>query len=292
MAQSNQELSTRVAQNTGVPAVPAFENLLKQMFVQNQKKLLNLCGDEKKAAKLMTTVIMVADKNPQVMQCTPQSILSCILQSAAENLWPVGHPPKAYYVPYKGTLTFIPSYQAYIAKMFETGYVTKINCKVVWEADEFEYIEGSDEKIIHRSYRGHDSGRGARIGVYCITRNKYGFEEITFLTASQVEGIRSRSAAKDSQYSPWNSKTPLEVDWMWMKSAIRQRYKMIPDIQEIPDDDDVRAVEVAAPNKAGIGLDATRILGDTTVSQQPAPQEEVVDKATGEVKAESVKGNY
>ena len=76
-------------------------------------------------------------------------------------------------------------------------------------------------------------------------------------------GLKARSPAGKSSFSPWNSEHPLDVDWTWMKSALKQN-KFVPkspmlsaalaeDADEISIDDSIgekntrRAVAAATP---------------------------------------------
>ena len=279
MAASNSELAKTIQSKGNMPAVSKAEAMLVNIWKSNQRTLQNLCGDQKQALKLMSTVTALMDLNPSIMECTPISICNCILQSASTGFWPVGSPPLAYYVKYGTTCTFIPSYQAYITRMYESGYVRKVLARVVWEADHFEHIEGSDERVIHRTFRGPRKERGERVAVYCITKNKYGEEELSVLYADDIEDIKAKSAAVRYGKGPWMSDNSMEVDSMWLKSAVRHRWKLLPKSEKdtFLDSDDENVVT------QGIGLDPQKLFGDSTQVSHTDAEDVVVSVETGEV---------
>jgi recombination protein RecT len=297
MASDNNALAQRVATQMLSPVVQQFRQVMLGIYQAQKKTLISSLGSEAKAKSLMASVILYADKNPKLVECTPQSLWECIASSVQSGFWPVGFPPMAYYIPFndfknkKVVATFIPHYNAYVTRMFESGCVRKINCKVVRENDHFIHHEGSDERIEFKSLRTGDRGR--RIAVFCITVNQWGSEQITVLYKEDVDGIKSKSRAAES--GPWASKVPLEVDWMWMKSAIRQHRKLLPAMKPMRDDE-----EEFQESKKGIGLaeanpfeDAENIVATSLPVAAQAivtgdePIDIGIDEETGEVTEKS-----
>jgi len=105
--------------------------------------------------------------------------------------------------------------------------IRDIEADVVCARDVFEYTRGSNRKLIFEPYDGDIEDRGEWIGAYSIIRNTFGGEHIRYLTAREIMGLKSRSPGGNSSFSPWNSKYPLDVMWMWMKSALKQN-KFVP----------------------------------------------------------------
>jgi recombination protein RecT len=177
-------------------------------------------------------VAMSALRNsPKLMQCSPQSFLSALLQSATLGLepnTPMGH---SYLIPYGKECTLVVGYQGYIDLAYRSGVVTSIHANVVREGDEFEWSEGSEPYIRHKplaipqsyqqSQQTYLSGRDTT-HVYAIARLLAGGHVQVVMLKAEIDAIRSRSRAAHD--GPWVT-DPVA---MQKKTAIRQLRKFLP----------------------------------------------------------------
>ena len=89
----------------GKTAIAVRMETVKDIFEQNKKALQEAVPRHIGADRLMRTALTSIRKTPDLLQCTPASLLSCVLQSAAVGLEPDTGLGEAYLIPYKTTAT-------------------------------------------------------------------------------------------------------------------------------------------------------------------------------------------
>ena len=201
------------------------------------------------------------NRDPKLYECSPISVLGCLVQAAQSGLSPSGIGGECYLVPFfsskKKTMeaTFIPGYRGLMKVARNSGHVLTIVAEVVRDSDEFEYSYGTDMRLRHVP-SGNESGPVKK--VYAYAKMKGGGEQFVVLSFEAVEKVRKSS--KSGTYGPW-------VDnWeeMAKKTAIRRLCKYLPLA-----DEDMRLVEAAALEEAG--RDSWRDAA--TGAEIPAPPE-------------------
>lgn len=165
-------------------------------------------------------------KTPDLAWCDPASVVKAVQEAIGLQLDFTGINGSGYLLPFKHECTFVAGYKGMIDLAVSAGACKSINANVVFEADAFEYEEGSDGHIRHRPSLQQD--RGAPICVYAIAALPNGGEVRQVLPWWQVMEYKTRSAGARSSSSPWNSKHERDVHWMGMKTAIRQLFKLLP----------------------------------------------------------------
>ena len=227
MATDNKELASRL-HKAGAPMVPsAFYNEVGSWYIANKKQILALTRSQEEASRFIANAFTSINKIPKILECRRESFFECLLQSMTLNLSP-GPLQECVYLPFKEICTFVPMYPGLLKLIYNTRMVKRITSKVVYECDEFKHHEGSNERIDYCSYKGEDRHTYQRIGAYTIIENIFGGELITYRDAKFINGIKARSPAASSSFSPWNSKYPSDVDAMWVKTTIRQAAKYVP----------------------------------------------------------------
>ena len=221
---SNAEISNKLEYRGADKKTVAYEEQVKNWFRDNSKRMISLCGNEQDAKRMILAALNTFAKVPTLMECSFESIVRCLLTSAEYRLYP-GALGECTYLPFKGVATFVIMYPGLCQLLYRSTMIKDIEAEVVHERDFFEFTRGSNRKLVFEPADEED--RGKRIGVYCIIRNIYGGEHIKYLTAKEVESLKARSPARNSSFSPWNSEHSLDVDWMWMKSALKQN-KFVP----------------------------------------------------------------
>lgn len=164
-------------------------------------------------------------QNPRLLECTPQSLLAAVMQSAQLGLEPDGILGHAYLVPYRNNQSgttdaqFQVGYKGLISLARRSGEVRSICAHVVYAADKFEFAYGLHEKLEHVPAMGD---RGKAIAVYAIAHFKDGGYAFEVMFNADIEKIRLKSKAKDS--GPWKDFT----EEMWRKTAVRKLAKYLP----------------------------------------------------------------
>lgn len=175
-------------------------------------------------------------RNPSIMDCTRESLLSCMISMGQLGLEPVLG--KAAIVPYGAEAQFQPMYRGLIDLARRTSNIL-ITAHVVYENDEFDYEYGLDENIHHKPANGD---RGKPIGAYTVwTYPETGVPKeqwpktFLYLPASDIYEIRDKysKAYKYAIENP-NNKKAQETPWitrpgeMMKKTVIIQHSKLEP----------------------------------------------------------------
>lgn len=160
-------------------------------------------------ARVVTTVVL---NNEALLDCTPQSLIACILQSAA---WGLELDPvlgMAYLVPYKGQAKLIPGYRGLVELARRSGDVLGVTPRAVYENERFGVVYGLHEDIIHEP---NLSDRGKLLAVYAIAHMRVGPPKFDVMHVTDVNEIRKRSA---SGSGPWTT----DYEAMALKTVVRR----------------------------------------------------------------------
>lgn len=217
--------------------------------------------------RMMRVALTAINKTPKLLDCTQESILSCLMQCSQYGVEPDGR--HAHLIPYGNQCTLIIDYKGIVALVRRSGEVNDIYADVVCENDRFEFQKGRDRKLAH-SYDLRQP-RGEVIGVYSYVVLKEGNDSFEVMSVEEVEAIRARS--RSGKAGPW------VTDWneMGKKVVFRRHSKWLPfssDLQEkINSDGDFELDVAPAPAPAKPVFDAypTRINNIAPMPDVPSP---------------------
>lgn len=280
MANSNEQLSTKLAQQGAQMKPSGFKDYGAQWFKKNEKSLATLMGTEKEAKRLFLTGLHVASTNPKLLECTPTSFFAALLRCAELKLYP-GPLQEAAIVPFRNSkkgiteAQFMPQYQGLIKLAMNTGHIKGITANVVHQHDVFEYEFGTNAFLRHRPLL---NGRGAMMAAYAHVRLGVDAEQFLVMSEEEVYKIRGRSKMWQSdqkyksQISVW-SQPDLE-HWMWRKTAIKQLLKLLPKSPDL-------AAAMEADDEAETGEARTAVVDliggvDFESKEQDAEQSEPI----------------
>jgi len=231
--------------------------------------------------------LMAAVKEPKIFAADRTSVQQALIQSARSGLMPDGK--MAALVPFKNTkenrteVQFIIMLMGYIHLFKKHGGVHSMAVNVVFENDEFEYIEG-DETILRHRPDPFSEDRGEMIGVYGIFKDAEGrvmHREIM----GKAAVMKAKAVSKMSGSGPWQQ---FEEE-MWRKTLVRRASKYLPltdEAQRILDAEDAATIDFDLPNarQARVDynpmIDAAGLAGNDTVDEDgvvtegDAPSEE------------------
>lgn len=253
MAENNSALLDKMkavesAPQQGAPFEAKVRTWLESNQGSNRKRLTALFGSDEEARKYLVMAMDAVAKQPKLRECDFNSFSAALLDCAALKLYPGSAFGEASILPYKGRAQLIVQYQGFAKLMFNAGFVRGIWAEVVREFDDFEFAEGTDRSLKHRRLRGGVKERGERVAVYCCWRTMHGDTDYFLMFADEVESIKRRSPAGNSDFSPWNGDKRGDygdTDWMWKKTAIKQAAKLLPKSADL-----IRAIEVDEDSEA------------------------------------------
>lgn len=193
---------------------PMFLHQLKQVT----PKTVGLTPE--RVAQIAITQLKV---NPKIGDCSPESVLGCVMLSAQFGLDPGGPAGLAYLVPYGKECTFLLGYKGMITLAIRNGQIAKIEAVIVCVNDHFKIIRGTKPMIEHEPK--HD---GADIlGCYAVAFFKDGTYQFEFMPKHEIDAIRKRSRAAGG---PWAT----DYTEMARKTVVRRLCKYLslsPEVQ-------------------------------------------------------------
>ncbi len=199
--------------------VGSLQAMLDARMVQIAKALP---ANTMEPAHFARVVVTLCAKNPRLMDCNMASLLGAVMQSAQLGLSPDPVLGEAWFVPFKGVVTFIPGYKGLIKLAYQSEQVAKVAAHVVREGDAFDYEYGLREKLSHRP---QSSPTAALTHAYATMKIKGGDTNFLVMTREEIEAVRKRSpAVRAGKSTPWDT----DYEAMAQKSVLRRLCKIGP----------------------------------------------------------------
>jgi recombination protein RecT len=210
------------ATNTGVDPYRKAQSYLKAMLPAITEALPKSKGMD--AERLSRITLTTLKTNPKLLECSIESLLGAVLQSAQLGLEPnlLG---SCYFVPYKGQVSFQIGYKGLIDLVCRKGEVINIVAQEVRKGDEFHYEYGRAETLKH--IPAPNSKRGEIEYVYAYANMKNGGFAFQVMHISDIEKIRdgfSISYRYDKNNSIWGK----HFTEMSLKTVIKRLIKYLP----------------------------------------------------------------
>ncbi len=219
--------------------------------------------------RLLSVCMTELRKTPKLRECTQASLLGSVIQAAQLGLEPGSALGHCYLIPFfnrkAGSLEcqFMLGYRGMLDLARRSGAIVNIDARVVFAADEFDLLYGTETRILHKPVLCGD--RGGVIGVYAIAQLQGGGSQVEYMSVQDVFAIRDASKAKND--GPW--KTHFEE--MAKKTVVRRLFKYLPVSIEA-----LTAVGLDERADAGLSQHNEAVLGDGESGV-------VVDMDTGEI---------
>lgn len=210
--------------NTGEVAAKSDirEWLLQDNFKQQFKMALPKHITPERFVRIAITAI---SKNSKLLQCTRESLLSCLIDLSQLGLEPDGR--LAHLIPYGTECKLIVDYKGYVDLARRSGEVADVHADVVFENDFFEYSFGSEGKLVHRPVLAN---RGAAKAAYSFVKLKDGSSSFEVMGIPEVEVIKERSEGWKAFKKGIIKTNPWYTDWneMAKKTVFRRHSKWLP----------------------------------------------------------------
>ncbi len=199
---------------------------LSGMLTQYKAEIQHALPRHVSPDRMLRMAMTSARKNPDLLECSPESFLGAVIQSAQLGLepdTPMGH---AYLLPFNNTRTgkkevnFMPGYRGFMELVYRAAAHPILNPVAVYDGDKFEYERGLTPKLYHAPMPRTDGD--SMTHVYVTANFPDGRKEFDVMTRAEVEACRARSKARG--FSPW--KTDYEA--MAKKTVIRRFVKYLP----------------------------------------------------------------
>jgi recombination protein RecT len=170
------------------------------------------------AERFRRVVMTAVSRDPNLLKCTPRSIVGAAMQAAQLGLTP-GLLGEAWILPYGNEATFQVGYKGLIALAARAGI--RLEAHVVHHNDQFAYELGLNPQLRHVPAVGD---QGPAEYWYAIARRMEDGALMSFavLNRAQVEKRRNASKSKNSPaWTTWG-------DEMALPKAVREVCKFLP----------------------------------------------------------------
>jgi recombination protein RecT len=192
------------------------------------ERLPNILPNGMSPQRFEAVTIQAIAKNPDLLDCTPASVVMAVLEAAQLGLEPTGSLSRAWLIPFKGEATLMIGYQGLVDLARRSGDVSKVWARVVYEGDDFAVTYGSNEGIHHIPLL--ETTDPTKIThFYAIAKLKDGSQVFEVMTKQQVDAIRARS--RSANRGPWVT----DYAEMGKKTTTRRLVKSLPLTAEIMD---------------------------------------------------------
>jgi recombination protein RecT len=175
--------------------------------------------------RLVRQALTLAHANPDLLKCSPMSVLAGIVRAAELQLELSGVLGHAYLVPrWNGKAkcheaTFQVGYRGFVSLAFRSGKVRALPMRVVYASDEFDVRYGTDPTLFHQPARGK---RGEPVAYYALAQLASGGFDFELLFHDEAVLHRQKYGPKGN--SPWET----NFEDMALKTCARRLAKRLP----------------------------------------------------------------
>lgn len=236
---------------------------IPQLIEKNIDKLAMVLPKGMDAKRIARIAITNLRTNPKLAQCTPESFVSALFQSATLGLEP-GVEGQAYLIPYTNSKNIGGNWVKVNEVQFQIGYkglvelyyrhpnTSTITIEEVHENDIFEMDLGTNQTIKHVPVF---KDRGEVICFYAIATMKDGNKIIKVMSLDEcLEHGRKHSKGFDSNTSNWVK----ERNAMCKKTVLIQLMKVLPKSIDMQ-----RALAMDCTTKSRISEDMLDVKDET-----------------------------
>lgn len=173
--------------------------------------------------RIVVEVYHAAAKNPEILKCTPQSIVSAVARAVGSGLI-IGE--GVHLVPFGDRLEMVLDYKGCAELVLMSGAARYLDAQCHYEHEPFEYEQGSSPFIRHRPIVD-PKARGALVGAYAVAKVNRDDLRIIYMAVEEIDAIR---LAKSKAWK----KGPLSaIPWYAKKTVIKQIVKLLPKNREL-----------------------------------------------------------
>ncbi len=203
----------------------ALDKIKNTLATEYHKQIINYFGDERKALKFLSGVVDSVQRNPKLLNCSPESLINSFMIMAQLEFMPSAVSGEAYVLPYGEKAQFQLGYQGIVTLLYKAGAKSVVS-EIVRKNDKFQIVNGS---ITHEvdPFKTREE-RGEPMGAYSIITTQTGGKVEKFMRKDEILSYGKRfSKTFEDQYSPWKENNDPE-GWMWKKTVLKQAAKLAP----------------------------------------------------------------
>lgn len=175
-----------------------FPKRLRQTLEIRRDDILKALPEKIDVDRFITVALMAATKRPELYNCSIESVVLSIMESARVGLYIDNK--EAALIPYGGNAEFQPMVQGIINLMLRSPGILKVEARVVYKSDEFGFEYGLYPKLIHKP----KPGSREIINAYAIIWREATEPTFEVVDAEEIEKAKKSSRAPNSPaYTKW-----------------------------------------------------------------------------------------
>lgn len=257
---------------------------IEQMIQASLKELGKALPAHLNPERLVRIAITTIRLNPALADCTSESFLGALFQSAQLGLEP-NIEGQAYLIPYSNSkkvgnewikvkeVQFQIGYKGYIELFYRHELSCTLDMHRVFSNDEFEYSYGTDSFLKHKPCQ--EGERGDVIGYYAVAKLRNG-SIFKYMTKNEcIEHGKTHSKSFDKVKKEFDKNSPWykEPDAMCKKTVLIQLMKLLPKSVEIQ-----KALAMDNTTKSKVNIDMFSIKDETNWDDEDfiIPEEKAV----------------
>lgn len=199
---------------------------LRDLLARSRQQIAAALPSHLTADRLIRIAMTTVQRTPRLAECSPFSILGCIMEAAQLGLEPDNMLGHAYLVPFWNKKTgcyeakLIPGYRGLLDLARRSGELSMVYARCVYERDKYEIAFGLEPRLVHIPC---DTDKpGEIIAAYAVARLRDGSSQFEWMWRREIEVVRARSAAADD--GPWVT----DYAEMAKKTVLRRLMKVLP----------------------------------------------------------------
>tara|TARA_Y100000310_G_C20704371_1_gene833793 strand:+ start:19887 stop:20684 length:798 start_codon:yes stop_codon:yes gene_type:complete len=202
---------------------------VQQLLASRKGELAKMLPENIKIDSFERAINNALMRNQDLLNCDQLSVYDAAMRCAQDGLIPDGK--EAAIVVYGGKqgkkAQYQPMIDGVLKRVRQSGIVTNISGKAVYENDEFDYWMDEDgEHIKYRPTWG-DKGKFQLAFAYAKTNDGELIVEVMNLT--EINKVKAASKTGNSQYGPWSQ----WYDRMAVKSVLHRLARRLPSSSEV-----------------------------------------------------------
>lgn len=176
-------------------AALASRKTLAGLLEAQKAELARIMPNHVPVDRLIKMALLAVNRQPDLLECTQESVISAVMQSAELGLDIGGTLGDAYPVKFKNACVLIVGYRGLAKLARQSGLVKRIEADVVRASDAFEIRRGTVSSLTHVPAL---ENRGEVVGAWALAELFDGGVQFEYLSREEIEKVRHTSRAPNS----------------------------------------------------------------------------------------------
>jgi recombination protein RecT len=173
--------------------------VLRELFFQKHDSIASTLPSTIDPDRFIQVALLAATKNKGLRSCSKESILLAVMEAARAGLQIDNK--EATVIPFKGMAQFMPMVDGIRRLMLRSPNVMKVEARVVYEGDEFDYEYGIRPNLVHKPLVvPQDDLAIAAYAIMWIVGTDPQFE---VMVREEIEQVRAVSSARSGPWNEW-----------------------------------------------------------------------------------------